>query len=517
MRRFRISAVVLALAVAGSVKLAQADIYDHIVVVIEENTSFSQVIGNSVDAPYINTLATGGVSFSQMYAVTHPSEPNYLQLFSGSDQGIKDDSTAGTVFTAANLGAALIASGRTFTGYSESMPSAGFTGSSFTTIAGQNQYMRKHNPWVNWQAANPTGNQLAASTNQPFTAFPTSAAGFGALPNVSIVVPNEQNDMHDGTIRMADDWLNANLSAYAAWAKNNNSLLVVTFDEDNSGSNDRIPTVMYGAGLNNRTAINTTYTLHNLLQTISSWNGVGGAAAPGLGAKTRAIAGAIPSLGTPTIKTFQQNVGGYSGTLTDNIKAITPNTASPGLSTMLVDSGTGTAPAQVLIKFSNLFSESQVPPNATILSAKLIFATDSTASSPNSVDTFRLYRMIRSWDGTSTWNSLGGGISADDAEASSASDFDVLPYASANKLGIFDVTDTVQAWANGATNNGWLLADATGTDGWHIFGETGTTAPRLEITYADVPLAQSVPEPATGLLLAAGAGILLLRPRRVAR
>src|SRR5215475_3754205 len=94
---------------------------DHIVIVIEENHSFSSIIGSS-QAPYINGLANQGALFTQSFAVTHPSQPNYLALFSGSTQGITNDSCPHT-FAGDNLGHQLIAAGLTFAGYSESLPS----------------------------------------------------------------------------------------------------------------------------------------------------------------------------------------------------------------------------------------------------------------------------------------------------------------------------------------------------------------------------------------------------------
>ena len=60
---------------------------DHVVIVIEENHSYGEIIGSSF-APYINSLATRGALFTQSYAITHPSQPNYLDLFSGSNQGV---------------------------------------------------------------------------------------------------------------------------------------------------------------------------------------------------------------------------------------------------------------------------------------------------------------------------------------------------------------------------------------------------------------------------------------------
>lgn len=63
---------------------------DHIVIVVEENKSFAQIIGNP-DAPYINALAMRGALFTQSYGITHPSQPNYLALFSGSTHGISSN------------------------------------------------------------------------------------------------------------------------------------------------------------------------------------------------------------------------------------------------------------------------------------------------------------------------------------------------------------------------------------------------------------------------------------------
>src|SRR6476469_4873023 len=105
----------------------------------------------SPNAPYINnTLAAHGAVLTNHHAIEHPSQPNYLDLFSGSNQGSHDDATlAGAPLSTPNLGALLLAKSLTFTIFSESLPSVGFTGDSATTVPGQNQYVRKHNPAVN--------------------------------------------------------------------------------------------------------------------------------------------------------------------------------------------------------------------------------------------------------------------------------------------------------------------------------------------------------------------------------
>lgn len=210
---------------------------DHIVVVIEENHSYSQII-DSPDAPYINSLAAQGAVFTQSFGVTYPSKPNYLALFSGSTQGITDNSCPHTM-TTANLGHALLEAGLTFAGYSEDLPSVG----SLICIAGD--YARKHNPWVNWQDSLAHG--LPATANLPLTSFP---ADFSTLPTVSMIVPNQVNDMHHGKdpdrIQLGDRWLKEHLEAYVQWAQQHNSLLIVTWDEDNKKENNRIATIFVG-------------------------------------------------------------------------------------------------------------------------------------------------------------------------------------------------------------------------------------------------------------------------------
>ena len=202
---------------------------DHIVVVLMENHSFSDVIGNP-SAPYINSLARSGALFTRSFAITHPSEPNYLALFSGSTQGLTDDSCPHT-YPGPNLAAALVAAGGTFTGFSESLPQAGYRGCQ----AGP--YARKHAPWVNFSS-------VAARDNQPFSAFPADPA---TLPTLSFVIPNLNNDMHDGTIAAGDQWLGRHLKPYVTWARTHNSLLVLTWDEDDRSEANRIPTIITGA------------------------------------------------------------------------------------------------------------------------------------------------------------------------------------------------------------------------------------------------------------------------------
>jgi hypothetical protein len=219
-------AVIAALTVAPAG--ANAPHGSNVVVVVLENRSYDSIIG-SPDAPYINgTLVPEAALMTNSHATTHPSEPNYLALFSGSTQGVTNDSCPHE-FRAANAGAELIKARKTFAGYSESMPNNGYTGCFL------GRYARKHNPWVNFT-------NVPATSNLVYTGFVTPP------PTVTIVVPNLCNDMHDCSTRTGDAWLAKNLPAMLRYNQTHDGLLILTWDEaepDASGTN-RIATLLIG-------------------------------------------------------------------------------------------------------------------------------------------------------------------------------------------------------------------------------------------------------------------------------
>jgi hypothetical protein len=229
----------------------------HVVVVMEENHSYSDIIGNTSQAPYMNSLASQGASMTSSFGVTHPSEPNYMALFAGSTSGLTSDACPVNETTTANLGSELLAAGKTFKGYSEGLPSTG------STACTSGSYARKHSPWINFSKV-PTSDSL------PFSSFPTD---FSTLPTLSFVIPNLKDDMHDGTINQADTWLKSHLSAYATWAKQNNSLLIVTWDEDDHTENNQIPTLVVGAHVKTG-KYSETINHYNLLSTLEQLYGL---------------------------------------------------------------------------------------------------------------------------------------------------------------------------------------------------------------------------------------------------
>ncbi|MFI7243417.1 alkaline phosphatase family protein [Streptomyces qinglanensis] len=216
---------------AGAPAASAVPQFDHVVVVMFENKNYSTIKGGS-SASYLNSLASQGTLFTNSFGITHPSQPNYISLFSGSRQGVTDDDCVTSQFKSGNLGQQLLDAGRTFKGYSEDLPRAGYTGCK------SGRYRSKHAPWVGFPTVS------GSAHNVPYSTFPSD---YSKLPTVSFVIPDMCNDMHDCSVGTGDSWTKKNLDGYAQWAKTHNSLLIATFDEDNFTSVNQIYTVAVGA------------------------------------------------------------------------------------------------------------------------------------------------------------------------------------------------------------------------------------------------------------------------------
>jgi phosphatidylinositol-3-phosphatase len=243
-------ACVVALAIGAASATAAAaqtswpstlPVYDHIVIVVEENKDVEQILGGGADAPYLKKLAAEGATFERMFAEEHYSQGNYFWLFSGSNQNVgffdRVPSAANHPdypFKASNLGAQLIKKGLSFKGYAESLPAIG-SQVEFDPPNCRKEgcvYARKHVPWISF-ADVPNGTTIETSSNLRFADFPSD---YSKLPTVAFVIPNLDHDMHNGkparSIPAGDAWLRQNLDVYYQWAKTHNSLLIVTFDEN---------------------------------------------------------------------------------------------------------------------------------------------------------------------------------------------------------------------------------------------------------------------------------------------
>lgn len=200
----------------------------HVIVLVEENKTLAQIDG-AHSAPFINALVRRGALYTNAHGVAHPSLPNYIALFSGltNDNG---DACPATGFSpvAPNLASELIGTHLTFGGYAEALPSTG------STVCAAGTYARKHAPWVAFK-------NVPASLGHPFSALPA----YSELPTVSFIVPDVDDDMHDGTIAEGDAWLKDHIEGLVRWAAAHDTLLIVTWDEGYDRGNT-IPTILLG-------------------------------------------------------------------------------------------------------------------------------------------------------------------------------------------------------------------------------------------------------------------------------
>jgi hypothetical protein len=252
----------------------------HVVVVMEENYSYSDIIGNSL-APYINYVAKQSYTANMTLAtaITHPSEPNYLDLFSGNNQGVTTDLSGpapGAPFNDCNIGSSMIQKGYTFIGYSEDQPSVGW-------ISGdQGNYYTKHCPWINWIGHNTNADTIPVTSDVPYSyvkglyttgpIFPDSNH-YSTLPTMAWVIPNSVDDMHDGSSSTAipngDNWFHTNIMPLIRWASKpaNNTVVFIIWDEDDylsTNPSDHIPLLVCSGliiGGNYNTAVNHYSTL----------------------------------------------------------------------------------------------------------------------------------------------------------------------------------------------------------------------------------------------------------------
>jgi hypothetical protein len=199
--------------------------FGHVVLVMEENHGYSDVIGNPA-MPYLNSLATKYGLATQYYANIHPSIGNYFMLTTGQII-TTNDSFTGTV-SDDNIVRELLTAGKTWKSYAESLPSVGYTGGDVYP------YAKRHNIFAYFTDVVNSSSEV--NNLVPFSQFASDVSS-GQLPNFSFVVPNLLDDAHDGILPMADFWLQQNMSALInSPAFQKDGLLIIVFDE--AGGND---------------------------------------------------------------------------------------------------------------------------------------------------------------------------------------------------------------------------------------------------------------------------------------
>jgi hypothetical protein len=244
---------------------------DHVFLVMLENHSFGQVVGNPA-MPYLNSLATAHGLAANYFANAHPSIPNYFMLTTGNIETF-DDNFSGTI-TDDNIVRALNGANKSWKAYVESLPSAGYTGLSTGT------YLKRHNPFA--YLSDITGSATQAANMVPFSRF-SADLNAGSLANFVYLLPNSQDDAHDcpgGAVICTDDqklgaadaWLKANIDPLIKSPKFGNSVVIITFDEsvdtDLTNGGGQVMTVLVGPHVKTAFRSSTMYQHQSVLRTI---------------------------------------------------------------------------------------------------------------------------------------------------------------------------------------------------------------------------------------------------------
>ena len=253
--RMGIAAMVLALVAflapqanstyaASSVNRAGLKNFQHVFVIMMENTGYDSLIGNP-NAPWINNAATTYGLATNYFGVTHPSQPNYIGATSGSTNGVSDDND--TTINVPNIVDQLEANGKSWRAY---MQSLSLCATKLDHACGNQLYERKHDPFVSYLDVQSNPARMANILD--LSQFSSDLASKN-VPDYVWISPDQCNDMHgragppsdpcrfanvQGLIATGDAFLSSTVSAIMnsqAWT--GNSVIFITWDEsDFTGS-----------------------------------------------------------------------------------------------------------------------------------------------------------------------------------------------------------------------------------------------------------------------------------------
>ena len=205
----------------------------HIFLIVLENQSYSNVIGNPA-LPYLNGLANQYGLATNYFANQHASLGDYFILTTGESAQLNPQGEFDGTITADNVVRELVAAGKTWKSYAENLPSVGYTGPSVYP------YAKRHNPFAYFQDV--VSNPAQANNLVPFTQFADDLKN-NMLPNYSYLLPNLLDDMHDcpaggqncpvaDKLTAGDNWLRTHIDPLInSPVFQNDGLLIITFDE----------------------------------------------------------------------------------------------------------------------------------------------------------------------------------------------------------------------------------------------------------------------------------------------
>ncbi len=176
---------------------AHVPAFSHVYIIVMENQEYDAIVGNP-NLPYLNGLIARYALAKNYYAIAHPSQPNYIALFSGSTQGVQDDEVHN--LDAPTVADQLETKGKTWRLYAQNFRSECFTGDgSSNHEEGPGLYVRTHNPAISFNSI--SGSPSRCANIQGFSQIDPAAA------NYEFITPDACNDMHDCPPATGDEFL----------------------------------------------------------------------------------------------------------------------------------------------------------------------------------------------------------------------------------------------------------------------------------------------------------------------
>lgn len=238
----------------SSISAFASNRFEKVMIIVFENTDFK----DAIKQPYFSSLAAKGALLTNYKALTHPSQPNYIALISGSMYGVTSDRNVD--LRGRHIGDLLEEQGLNWKVYAEGYPGNCFTG------ARSGKYVRKHVPFMSFLNVSTDSKRCGriVGADQFFSDLKT-----GSLPEYSLFIPDMDNDAHDTNISYGDKWLKKTFDPVLNSPNFPKDLLIViTFDEGSSRGNNQIYTLFYGAGVQKNLQSSKSYNIYSLLKTI---------------------------------------------------------------------------------------------------------------------------------------------------------------------------------------------------------------------------------------------------------
>jgi hypothetical protein len=380
---------------------AQLPAFNHVFIVVEENHSYSSVIGDP-SMPYLNSLASEYGLATKYYANTHPSLGNYFMLTTGQIITNNDNFT-GTV-TADNVVRHLLAAGKTWKVYAESLPSVGYLGGD------TGLYVKHHNPFA--YLSDVVNSSVQPMNIVPFTQLAIDLAN-NQLPDYAFIVPNVCDDAHDCTRAVADTWLQKNIDPLKSSTFQQNGLLIITFDEsfstDTTNGGGQVAWVVVSPKANLGYQSTTLYQHQNTLRLMIQ--GLGLSTFPGaastasnmaefFGGTNSSVSVSVTPSSSEVVRGFSANytvtvnpVGSFAGTVALNVSGLPdgatatfnpPSVNISGSSVLTIATARNEESGKYSFTITGTTTNFSVGTTATLVIGRFVQANAATPQTPQS-------------------------------------------------------------------------------------------------------------------------------------